>query len=356
MIYFFTIVSSVILAYISTKFKSDSKNGKVLKFFFIFLAFLIPFLVSGLRSIVVGTDTKETYYNIYVRALNNLSGARDVGYFIFNRICVLVVKDYQFVIVMTSLLFVGLSFYHIFKESEHPYYSVLLFFATNVFFLSMNMIRQSIAIMIFVFGISAIREKKFLKYLIICLIAFSFHSAAIIYLPLYFICKKDFNIKRALVFLIIIVLFGSLLSEFLLNVLSKEAFFRTYFAWYIGSTYNTGNVSIISLAIAIIIFITLCYCKRFNQDNKNFNIIITMQYIALILLTFSSLIPMMQRTAMLFSFPLFIYLPDIIKNTKKDFAGVILRLGVPVGYLLYMYFTIFIYGYNEVFPYISMFE
>ncbi len=356
MIYIVTIFISVFSAFMSYKIKPNNKSNLFAKHIFAFISFLLPFLVSAFRDINIGTDTRGTYYSIFIIAFKKGRGVRDFGYYLLNRFCILFTDNYQFVIFVTSLATVGFAYYHIFNKSKHPYFSVFLFFATNVYFISMNMIRQSIATMLFIFAISAIKNKNYKKYFLICLIAFSFHSSAILYIPLYFLCKKEFNIKKSLIILIVIATFGSFFANFIIKFLTMIPYFSKYFGWYIGSSYNTESISVISLIISILILIVLCICKKQGNNSEDLNIMLYMQFISSILLSISSFIPMMQRTSWLFSFPLFIYLPDFILGIKNAFLRTSLKYGILIGYFAYMFLTIIIYRYNEVYPYISIFN
>ena len=106
-------------------------------------------------------------------------------------------------------------------------------------------------------------------------------------------------------------------------------------------------------------FYSIWYFYNTYKDKKfNFeiNCITWMQILAFVLLVFSSSLPLMQRTSWMFTFPLFIYLPECINNIKNKNLRRLIYLGVIVGYTCYMFVTIFILKYNEVVPYVSIFN
>lgn len=357
-IYFISIYISIICAFISSKLKEKKKYVKYrcLYYIFCFLSFLPPFLVSAFRDISIGTDTQGTYYEIFCKALSKSNGVRDVGYYFINKICIFIYKDYRSVLIVTSLIITACAYRHIFSKSKNPMFSTYLFFTTNVYFISMNMIRQSIATMFFIFAIPYIKEKKFWKYLLVIAIAFSIHSSSIIYFPLYFLCNKKINKKRISIILIILLIFGRYLCSIAFVLLSKSSYFSHYFAWYITSSFNTGKANVVSLLISVCVLGVLFLSKNDSHEDFEYNCITWMQIIAFAFLSVSATFPMMQRMSWLFSFPLFIYLPKVINHISNKIFRILAYLGIALGYGAYMFVTIFMMHYNAVVPYTSIFN
>ena len=201
LIYLIVIILSVFFAFIAQNMRKQYNTSKKridhqAYIIFSILSFLPVFLVSAYRGYSVGTDTSGTYYDIYQLVLNNIGGIRDVGYTFINKVAICLFHSYHGVLFLTSLIFCGLSFKSIFEESKYPMFSVLLFFTTNVYFISMNMIRQSIATTLFILAIPFIKKKEFWKFLILILIATSIHSVSLIYIFLYFLLNKKIKIKN----------------------------------------------------------------------------------------------------------------------------------------------------------------
>lgn len=349
---------SIICAFISSEFKKKKQYIKYRYLYYIFcvLSFLPPFFLSAFRDVRIGTDTQGTYYEIFCKAISKSKGVRDVGYYLINRICVLIYNDYRIVLIVTSLIICACAYKHIFSKSENPTFSTYLFFATNVYFISMNMIRQSMATMIFTFGISYIKEKKFWKYLIVVIIAFYIHSSSIIYLPLYFLCDKKIDKKKISMVMVALLIFGRSLCSLIFMLVENSSYFTNYFAWYITSSFNTGKINIVSLFISVCILSILFFAKNDSNEDFEYNCITWMQIISFAVLSVSASFPMMQRISWLFSFPLFIYLPKVINYISNKKFRTFIYLAVALGYGAYMFTTIFIMNYNDVVPYISMFH
>ena len=96
-----------------------------------FLSFLIPFLVSAFRNYTIGTDTSGTYMEIFNRIRNGES-IRDLGFGVITKVSLFIFNNYTGFLILTSLIFCGLSYICIFRDSKYPAMSVLLFFTISL--------------------------------------------------------------------------------------------------------------------------------------------------------------------------------------------------------------------------------
>ena len=77
--------------------------------------------------------------------------------------------------------------YTLYKYSENFFFSMFLFIAMMHFVWMMNGMRQFIAVSILFAATGLLVERKFLKYLIVVLLASTIHITALIMIPVYFI-------------------------------------------------------------------------------------------------------------------------------------------------------------------------
>lgn len=354
MIIFTTVCSFIAFNYKKMYIKEQKNNLKITYLLFVLLTILIPTLVAGFRNITVGTDVGGTYLNIFNAIASKNFTIRDLGYGLINYFSLLISNDYQVLIFITSLIFEIVSFIGIYRQSDNPVISTLLFFFTNVFFISMNMIRQSLATAIFILSIPFLIDRKPVKYFLINLIAFSIHSSAFLYFPLYFIANKKLK-KRYVFFLILIfLLFKTALSNLFINFSYNISFFRTYFSWYISSYHSTGEFNFFSILINSFILVYLLSLYKSASDDKRYIFLLWTQLISLLFLILSSNLPLVQRTSWLFSFPLYIYIPVTFKYIKNKGLKILLKNGIIFSYCIYMIVTIFIFKYHAVVPYTSV--
>lgn len=360
---------SVLFTYIAVTYRNkynetNNKNYKYIYIILAFLAFLIPFLISGFRAYTVGTDTSGTYLNLYNQAkdLNIYKNVRDIGYAIINRLVYLLFDNYTVVLLITSAIICGCSFYQIFKTSDKPTISTYLFFATNMYFISMNMIRESIAISIFILFIPLLMEKNwksFFIFLLGMLIGFTIHPTAFVYVLLYFLFNFiEINRKRVIIFTVFNAICAKFVVKIFLKICENISYFNTYFGWYLKSNYNTGKFSLFSFLTIFSILVLLVIVYKYIKNDKKCLLLLWLTTIATNILLYSPYLPLMQRTSWLFSLPIFILIPSVFKQLEKEDEkkSKIINFLLIGGYTLYMICTIFIMGYHDIIPYKSIFN
>ena len=93
------------------------------------------------------------------------------------------------------MLIAGLTCLFIAKNSPSWWLSVFVFISFGFYNNSLCFIRQSIATAIFLFAIPFLKEKKLIPYLVIVVLAASFHKALFIMVVLYFLAHIPVNWK-----------------------------------------------------------------------------------------------------------------------------------------------------------------
>lgn len=358
--YFVIMVLTLMLAAFTTSYKNSIENSKTLNNvlvykLFIWITALPIILVSGLRTYDIGTDTGGTYYYIFLNVRNNgISNIRDVGYALINQLSLLITESYSGVLVLTTIMFCGMAMHAIFKQSKNPVMSCLLLFTTNVFFISMNMVRQSIATMIFIVAIPYLKDRKFVKFAVLILLGASIHIISIIYIFFYFVCQIRMTKAKVLGGCLMVLIVGNILASIFKIVVTRVSYLSKYFSWYLTSNFNSGEVNWFSLLVemGIIAFLLLIYDHAKKDDT--YRIVLWLNFIALSVLLISSRIPLAQRISWLFSFPNFVYLPQCINYIKNPSNRKIISVFINIMFFIYMFITIFIRGYHDVVPYDSI--
>lgn len=92
-----------------------------------------------------------------------------------------------------------------------------IFLAMSGIVFSIDLMRNSLAIFIFINAIPFLEKRQFIPYMIICGIATTFHTSAIIYIPIYFLINKKWNKK----ILIVIFTIANVVSFFHIPILKS---------------------------------------------------------------------------------------------------------------------------------------
>ena len=252
------------------------KNKKI----YIVSSFIILFLVQSLRKYTVGIDLLGHYSSNYIKfaSMNwseifNLckagSSYYDAGFIIFMKGLSLISKNVQWFIIATSAINCGLIGRYIYKHSENYVMETILFIASYSYFMYMNIIAQSIAISIILFGYSYLENKKIFKYIITVLIASLIHSSAIIgliFIPLFYLKNNKSNIRKVIILSFIGVLFINNIMPFILKYIFPQ------FAFYFKNKNSSmmDGIRIVHLLLYFLFFI-IGYYYIYIKNKENYN-------------------------------------------------------------------------------------
>ena len=182
---------------------SRFKNGKKTYLWFTFVELT---LLGGLRSINVGTDT-SAYHDIFnsIAKIDTLQGLFDrreeLGYVLLNKLLSALGGDAQMLIFVCSMFIAGGFILFIAKISDHVIFSVFLLFTLMMYLSSFNIVRQFMATVIILNGFSYLKEKKLVKYGLVCVVAWLFHSTSIIWIVLGIVPLIKWNANKTALYL-----------------------------------------------------------------------------------------------------------------------------------------------------------
>lgn len=378
MIYIICFVIATLFAYLANK-----SSKKVYRYIFSAIAILAPSILAGLRSTNIGTDI-----NIYVLPAFNVAKNSEnfITYltniqeldteFLYNVLVYVIAKTTNSINVLLFVqhFIICLLFYigaYNFRNKSYSFvtYSLFLLMYYNM---SLNLIRQFIAMAIIFFALKYIYEKKPIKYIISIGIAMLFHSTAIIALLFYFvyiICK----LKRRNIYLctsVIILLIAVLNYNQILNILVDLGLIASKYATrYSIKDVNDFNFDIANTTIRIynIVLIIYEYNKLKNdEDNQFFTMIAVYD---LIILQIGAFVPFAYRISIYFDIVNIANVSRILKSADIDKQICIKNKNIMVKnnkylfilltYLMYLAYFIFTYimaGSNETYPYQFFFK
>ena len=295
---------------------------------FCFFASLNWILISGLRSLSVGDDTKaykEQFTSIKFQTWDSLFEAfkqkyfhngdgKDIGYGLLEKTFQLMSTNYQlWLFAIAALFFVAFGFF-VYKYSENPYLSYILFSTLFYSFFAITGLRQTIATAVVVFiGIELIKQKKFVPFFILIILMSTVHASVLCFLPFYWLSRIKINKVTLVVYWFAIIfsfVFRNQLFSFLKNVAGYEQYSE-----YEGAGATTFTLMLLLIAI----YTTFTYKLMLYKDDKGINEI---SINALMLSCFfSSMLminPSTMRVVQYYSIFMVLIFPLIIKTIKTD--------------------------------------
>lgn len=213
--------------------------------------------------------------------------------------------------------------------------ALLIFISLNGIYFSTDLMRSSTAILIFANSLEYIRDKKPLKYFLLCLIACGFHISSIIYFPLYFfINRKISKWIYVIIFLASNVIYISSFSffEWFFSLVERVMpdWAASSISWYLktgksqDSILTTGYLE--RLITGTLVF---CFIDKLRTLRKDADIYINSILIFIaIFLCFSDSRIISTRLAYMFNYAYWIIWIDLIscfeiRNNRKLFTAFI---------------------------------
>jgi len=108
------------------------------------------------------------------------------GFAIFCMLCKSLFPNYFFMQIIVTLINTYALYYFFKRYTNNIPLGIMLFVVFEGIFIATNLIRNSIAISLFLIALPYLEERKPIKYFALCLLATSFHLSALVYFPLYF--------------------------------------------------------------------------------------------------------------------------------------------------------------------------
>lgn len=320
----------------------------VSKKLFLITCFLILGTMSALRSENVGVDT-ITYVNMYPSLTVQGNSRIEL---LFRALCDVLnfINDNpRTLLIVTGYTITAGFCLFIYRYSKAPFFSVFLLIVFNHYFISMNLMRQMLALVIVLTALPLCKKNKPLFVFFVCVSALFHYSAIVLILYVVLYDIKYSNKFRNLV--IAGTALSVLLLPFGLNIVFK--FFPQYKIMYMGTDHLNGNTfgtifEIIRL-VGIMIFLKMNGYQKLDKENSfQMNMIL----MAIVLQVFGTQANIIARVAEYFSIFEIIAIPNVFKSIKfssqKNFQ---LFVVLVVAILYFVIVSVFRPGWHGAIPY-----
>ncbi|MBE6264393.1 MAG: EpsG family protein [Prevotella sp.] len=299
---------------------------------------LVFFVFFGFRGFILSdwTSYYSYFYDCDISYITNykIGSAKywEPAYTALNILCRAIFPDWQFLVFTCSLINTTLLLLFFRKRINNIPLALMLFVSFEGLGIMTNLMRNSIAILLFMNSLRFIKERKPIPYYAICLIAFGFHSSSILYFPLYFFFHRKLNKWVYLgVFIVCNIVFITKISIFLsiAKLIGIDQIFASRVEAYTEFYSKSTVISIGYLERLLTGGLIFCYYEKLHSIRKENTIFINAMVAYFILFFFFSEFEVLsKRMATLFSFGYWIIWYDLIHcfsidNNRRLFKGFI---------------------------------
>ena len=254
------------------KFRSTGiKKFRSNAIFFMTVSCLCMWLPAALRHDVgVDNASYEMQYEL-IKTIPDAVSYFEPGFGLLCLLCKTLFNDYQGVIFVVSMLTGCFLWLSIYKYSHNIVLCILGVIAANYYFMSFTVIRQFLAMAILTTSIQSIENRNLLKFVLIWLLAISFHYTAIAFGVVYLVYSKEeklITFKNTAFFSGLIVFF-LMMDYWLGDIISTMSMFREGYASYQDSDVTKSYIELVALVpIVLYAFLfrnNLAQLSRFNR-------------------------------------------------------------------------------------------
>ena len=319
---------------------------------FAFLAILPFFLVAAVRF-KVGTD-----YTVYLKPKSYIGSVfldKPKRMEPFFRLCAEIAKltdNKQVAFALVALVFTVFTFLFVYEQSDDWVFSVPLILLTGTFSQSLNIMRQMTAVMICLYGIKYIEQRKLKQYVICVLCAAGFHAMAVLFLVFYFAYGREllnrFKPEKILLFIVCCYVFATVGYQAVYALLKMIG---SIYVKYFGSKRDTGSSTVMQALNLLVMGGCLLLNKR--KDPKML-LLLDYQFLVCIMLALN--LPSSNRLAYLFMPVQIVLLPNLVYQFRDPILRRILKIGLLTLYSAFWLYYFYHLNISETFPYQTIFH
>lgn len=273
----------------------------------------------------------------------------EVGYWFLLKLCGKVWPGQYFITYgVIAFIICGFCYVAIWQQSPNPALSVYLFFASGIYFDSFNGLRQYIAVAIIVFSYKYIPNRKFGRYLIMVIIAFTFHYSAVLAIPVFFIRYIKIDLKKACTIIIGCLAGGTIIFK-LVSVLLSFTRYKFFLTSVEYKAQPTTSTILFTTVISLISYGYIVYKKK--NVSERFQQMMNFQILPWCTAILSITIPLAWRVQYYFMFFEIIYVPAFLLEVKSKKTRRVLTMIVVCMYTLITFWGMIQNNWYGALPY-----
>lgn len=284
--------------------------------------------------------------NDYYRYSEIMHELRYDGYVItepgFNLVCKLILKvklwwdaGYQICFAFFAVFSILFFLKGMYDLSDRFFWSFFLFMSLGMYFQMFSTVRYYLALAIVVYAIRFLLDKRYVVFVLLVLLASSFHKSALFVLPVYFLASFSWKKWH-------LIVFGALSVQFLIfKDFYLKIMLRLYPSYSDEAEFLMGGTSVANLfrCFAVLVLCIVYYQKCIKGNRKN-SFFFYLNVMTVAIYTCGYYIPVISRLGYFLNISQLFLIPSFIQaeeNQKKRRILCIAVLVVGMVYFVLLY-------------------
>lgn len=300
----------------------------------------------------IGTDYFYAYVPRFYEYLSDADNARPwepVFKWLFIGLTK-VTNNPQWVFVITGGIIIACIWIAIYETSPMPWFSVLLFFISRQYFISLNIVRQYTGLAFVCIGFVFLKERKYWGYILCAILGTLCHYSVAIFLPLLALAFVTIKPLEGIVLIGVISVFSRPLIQ-----ITRWVVTLTPYAHYLDSRYDlTDRYQVWTIFEMIFVFAIISILverKPFSKEEGFFQFLYNLEVICVLFSFNLNMVPNSDRISWSLELPSIILIPAVIDRCESKKEKALLIAGICVVYIYVMNYRIFVLNDHETVPY-----
>lgn len=335
---FFAIVPVMVSLAVSFGYKKSIKVNDKAKRTFLFCCGIAMFLIIALRNREVGSNDSNNYYENW-ELLSTFSFSElknfmlisnfESGYLTFVWVFSHILPSGQFVFILSAILFTIAVCKFIYINSEDAELSFVMYICLGLYTFMAQGLRQSMAMSMCLFALEFCKNRKPIPFVLLVLLATTFHTSAIVFLVVYLLYGFTINIRTTVAGVGIagILLASSGWIATIGNLISQRE--------YEGEVESGGFVAV---AIYVIILLVAIIFSGKRRKDKDYSFFVFMTCLGAIFYIMRYIeVQVAERISFYFMFSQIIVLPNAIARFDKQTSFIVKNIAILLSIALFAY-------------------
>lgn len=323
--------------YMVKYYRLDGKKKEALRNKMAIIAIVPMFLLFVLRYKYVGVDTigyvrffqeeirRYSFFELFDQELMR----SEIGYRLYVKIISLFTDNYTVYFAVNGVVIFGTLLHFTKTYTKNPFIFFFAFMTLGTYSFIETGLRQALAMMICLWAVGCIRDKKPLRFVLLVVFAFLFHKSALIFLliyPLAAIKKYDWMIATY------VAVMGILFVGF--------AGFQDIFNQLLGYNYEveeTGNGMIFMMLVLVLFVFSLFLMRDKPKEVNGQNLIVQMSLMTVLFWVLRLVSRTAERISYYFIYGLYIYFSQAVLHDKDRFASLFKWILILTCFVLFVY-------------------
>ena len=322
--------------YVTRVRQLNDKQKRRLRYFLTVIAVLPMFLLFVLRYKYIGADTigyvrffeDEVRKYTFAELINTDLIRIEVGYRIYVKLISLITDNYTVFFLINGIVIFGTLLHFTKKYTENPFVFFFLFMTLGTYQFVETGLRQALAMMICLWAVDFLKDKKAIRFILLVLLAYCFHHSAMIFilmLPLSWVKKLDWSI--------VIHLFIG--AAFLVGFTVFHDLFNEWLGYDYGIE-ETGNGGIFLALVAVLFVFSLFMTYGMFRKTDGQHLIVHLSILTVTIWILRLFSRTAERISYYYITGLYVYFSQAVQCRKDKLSDLLKGLLIAACFILFV--------------------